>query len=244
MRSTVESERVWERYLTDEERQRYRQRRPPRQGFGNNPALLLIDLYRCVFGDRPQSLAEALPRWPSSCGLAGWQALPHIQRLLALARDAGIPVIHATGVPDVPSWRIMQADPMLSDPEARERSARERARDFEIIEEVAPVPGEQVIRKAAPSAFFGTPLVGYCNQLRIDSLLVSGESTSGCVRATVVDASSHRLRVTVVEECVFDRTETAHAINLFDMSHKYADVLPLAEVEAYLATRGSAHRAR
>lgn len=240
----MESERVWERYLTDEERQRYRQRPTRRQGFGDNPALLLIDLYRCVFGDRPQPLAEALPQWPSSCGLAGWQALPHIQRLLALARDNEIPVIHATGIPDVPSWRIMPADPALFDPESRERAARVRARDFEIIDEVAPMPGEQVIRKAAPSAFFGTTLVGYCNQLRIDSLLVCGESTSGCVRATVVDASSHRLRVTVVQECVFDRTEAAHAINLYDMSQKYADVLPLVEVEAYLATRGSARRAQ
>ncbi len=95
---------------------------------------------------------------------------------------------------------------------------------YSIRAEVAPRPGEPVIRKAAPSAFFGTPLIALLRQLDVDSVIVVGESTSGCVRATVVDACSYRFDVTVVEECVFDRTESSHAINLFDMAQKYADV--------------------
>lgn len=110
---------------------------------------------------------------------------------------------------------------------------------FRIRAEVAPIPGEPVIRKAAPSAFFGTPLPALLRQKDIDSLIVVGESTSGCVRATVVDACSYRYDVTVVEECVFDRTQAAHALNLFDMSQKYADVRGVEDVREDLLSLGS-----
>jgi len=98
----------------------------------------------------------------------------------------------------------------------------------------APIDGEVVLQKAAPSAFWGTPLAGHLTSLRADTIIVAGESTSGCVRATVVDGKSHRLKVIVPEECVFDRDEASHAINLFDMEEKYADVIPLEEALAYL----------
>ena len=101
---------------------------------------------------------------------------------------------------------------------------------YDIVPEVAPVEGEAVLRKSSPSPFFGTPLIGHLNALGIDTLVVAGESTSGCVRATVVDACAHRYNVVVAEECVFDRHQSAHAMNLFDMHQKYADVLPLAEL--------------
>jgi len=114
--------------------------------------------------------------------------------------------------------------------EARER----RSRKYDIIEQVEPLPGEAVLRKLSPSAFWGTPLVGHLNQLSIDTVITCGESTSGCVRASVVDGCTYRFRMIVVEECVFDRHEAAHAINLFDMHQKYADVLPLAQAVQYL----------
>jgi nicotinamidase-related amidase len=100
--------------------------------------------------------------------------------------------------------------------------------------EVTPAPGEPLITKAAPSAFWGTPLAAYLNQMRIDTVVVVGESTSGCVRATVVDGCSYRYRMLVVEDCVFDRHQAAHAINLFDMDQKYADVISLDEAIGYL----------
>jgi nicotinamidase-related amidase len=106
---------------------------------------------------------------------------------------------------------------------------------YDIIPEVAPLEDELVIRKSSPSVFWGTPLSGQLTALGVDTLLVSGESTSGCVRATVVDGCTERFRVTVVEECVFDRHQACHAVNLFDMDQKYADVVGLAEVLGYLA---------
>lgn len=215
------SERVWDRFLTVGDREQVSRSRVHPWGFGATPALLLIDLYRAVFGDRPQPLPEAVGQWPASCGLAGWEALPHIQRLLGAARDAGIPVIHATGSVAIPGWHARHAE-TTADTERRRRG-------YEIIEPVAPRPDEPVIHKAAPSAFWGTPLAWHLNELGVDTLVVAGESTSGCVRATVVDGRTHRYRVTVVEECVFDRTEASHAINLFDMHQKYADVIGIDE---------------
>jgi nicotinamidase-related amidase len=203
---------------------------------GSNPALLLVDVYRGVFGDEPQPLMQAMEDWPASCGLAGWAALPRIKQLLLEARSAGIPVVHITGTGEIPHWRSRPGRGEALTEEAAER----RRRHFDIVDEVAPIAGEVVIRKAAPSAFFGTPLASYLNQLRVDSVIVSGESTSGCVRATVVDASSYRFDVVVVEECVFDRHEAAHAINLFDMDQKYADVLGIEETIAYLRGSGVA----
>ncbi len=115
------------------------------------------------------------------------------------------------------------------------RASERFARRYDIVDEVAPIAGEVVLRKTAPSAFFGTPLAAHFVQLGIDTLIIAGEATSGCVRATVVDAASYRFRVTVPEECVFDRHEATHAMNLFDLHQKYADVLPLAEVLTLLA---------
>jgi len=206
---------------------------PKRIGFGNRPALLLIDLYRWVFGDRPEPILEAIKTWPGSCGLAGWNALPHIQTLLNTAREVRVPIVHVTGLAGagVDEWAFRREDDKgNSSPEALER----RRRKYDIVDEVAPLPGEAVLKKLSPSAFWGTPLVGHLNQLGTDTIITCGESTSGCVRASVVDGCTYRFRMIVVEECVFDRHEACHAINLFDMNQKYADVLPLAEAVEYL----------
>jgi nicotinamidase-related amidase len=111
-----------------------------------------------------------------------------------------------------------------------------RGADYAIADEVAPAEREFTLTKAAPSAFWGTPLIALLNFLDVDTLVVAGEATSGCVRASVVDATSNRLRVVVAEEGVYDRHEASHAINLFDMNQKYADVLPLHDVIAHLQT--------
>jgi maleamate amidohydrolase len=128
------------------------------------------------------------------------------------------------------AWREAPQQAVLN-PEALDR----RQRRYDIIDEVAPLPGEAVLRKSSPSAFWGTPLAGHLNYLGVDTIITCGESTSGCVRASVVDGCTYRYRMIVVEEGVFDRHEAAHAINLFDMNQKYADVLPLADVLDYLA---------
>ena len=228
------SERVWDPFLTEQDRDHLAMSEHRRIGFGDKPALLLIDLYRWVFGDEPEPLLEGIKRWPGYCGPAAWNAIPHIQTLLKSARDAGIPIVHMTGLDDsgVEGWSARRL-PQPADPSAEARDRRKRR--YDIIDEVAPFPGEAVLRKSSPSAFWGTPLVGHLNSLGVDTIIACGESTSGCVRASVVDGCTYRYRMTVVEECVFDRHQATHAINLFDMNQKYADVLPLAEVLEYLA---------
>jgi maleamate amidohydrolase len=223
--------RVWDRFLSDRDRARASAQPAIRKGAGRRPALLLVDLYRWVFGDRPQPLLEAIKTWPGSCGLSAWEALPHIQRLLAVARAQHIPIFHITGMGGVSGWRDVRSSPgAASDPTLEGRLGQR----YEIVDEVAPIPGEVVLTKTAPSAFWGTPLAGLLVGARVDTVIVAGESTSGCVRATVVDAKSYRFKVLVPEECVFDRDEAPHAINLFDIDQKYADVLPLSEVVGYL----------
>jgi nicotinamidase-related amidase len=228
------AQRVWDQYLTERDRAHLATRPPRRRGFGEKPALLLIDLYRWVFGDKPEPILEAIKKWPSNCGLEGWNAIPHIQKLLAKAREVGIPIVHMTGLDRAGvASRSAQRESELQanrDPEAQDRLRRR----FDIIDEVAPLPGETVLRKASPSAFWGTPLMGHLNALHIDTIITCGESTSGCVRASVVDGSTYRFRMIVAEECVFDRHEATHAMNLFDMNQKYAEVLALQEVLDYL----------
>lgn len=231
------AERVWDAYLSANDRASLGERPHQVWGYGERPALVLIDLYRWVFGDREQPLLEAIREWPGSCGPQAWRALPHLQRLLGAARAARIPVVHVTGLPPfesgVPGWS--DAPGRARSVQAPDRAMAERIRrKHDIVDEVAPLPGEALLRKAAPSGFFGTLLAAHLSALHVDGIILCGESTSGCVRATCVDARSYRLNVTVVEECVFDRHEAPHAINLFDMHQKYADVLGIDEVVAHL----------
>ncbi len=224
-------ERVWDRFLTEQDRAHLAGMERQSFGFGNKPALLLIDLYRGVFGDKPEPLLEAIKTWRLSCGPAAWNALPHIQMILEKSRQLGIPIIHITGLDKeagVREWRppANKEEQKKMSPEAMDRQRRR----FDIVDELKPLPGEAVIRKSSPSAFWGTPLIGHLNSLGVDTIITCGESTSGCVRASVVDGCTFRFRMIVVEEGVFDRTQACHAINLFDMNQKYADVLPEREV--------------
>jgi len=107
---------------------------------------------------------------------------------------------------------------------------------YDIRPEFKPQPGDVVIRKLRASAFFGTPLIAHLTQLGVQTVIVCGESTSGCVRATAVDAYSHGFHVVLVEECCFDRALLPHKINLFDLHHKYADVIGVDAVVAHLTT--------
>jgi nicotinamidase-related amidase len=231
-------ERVWDRFLTEQDRAHVAMSSRREKGFGQRPALLIIDMYRWVFGDKPEPLLDAVKTWPGSCGLAGWDALPHVQDLLAAARTADIPIIHTTGADEsvMTTWaRGMRSSPASNgDSDAEQRKARK----YDIIDEVAPRPGEMVVRKASPSAFWGTPLIGHLVDRGIDTILVAGESTSGCVRASVVDGCTYRFHMVVAEECVFDRHEATHAVELFTMHEKYADVLPLAQVLDYIRRVG------
>jgi nicotinamidase-related amidase len=222
------NQRVWDGYLTEQDRASLEPvfHRPP----GSRPALLMIDFNRWAFGDRREPLLASIKRWPGSCGEAGWDALPYVREVLGAARRLGIPVVHTSQSEVIPGWRDRPPQYAATDPAMAER----RRHRYDIIDEVAPLPGEVVLLKTAPSAFNQTPLLHHLRGLDADTLIVCGESTSGCVRATVVDAKSYRYQVLIPEACVFDRHEAPHAINLFDMDQKYAEVLPTEAVLAYM----------
>jgi nicotinamidase-related amidase len=226
-------ERVWDKFLT--ERDKAHLANSPwgnrtKRGFGTRPAVLVVDDYYKAVGYERQSLLESITTWPDSCGEDGWDAIDKTVPLLAAARASKTPIIYFHGMDDFPNRSGSRGNQYAHLPEAYRPIANA------IVDEIAPEEGDLVLEKPGPSGFEGTPLQMYLTQLGIDTLIVVGESTSGCVRATVVDGATKRYRVGVVEECVFDRTELSHAANLFDMNQKYADVISLDEAIAYLLT--------
>ncbi|MEE8623098.1 MAG: isochorismatase family protein [Alphaproteobacteria bacterium] len=189
---------------------------------GESPALLAIDLYNKVYAGGAAPVHQANKKFPGSCGEAAWGAIEPTKKLFAAARAAGTPVIYTTGVV---SKGIRSTN---------RQNAGDTDEGYRIKEEFAPKPDDLVIHKARASGFFGTPLIAHLRRMNVESLIVCGESTSGCVRATVTDAFSYGFHTVVVEECVFDRSMLSHKVNLFDLHHKYADVMHVHEVLAYL----------
>jgi maleamate amidohydrolase len=218
---------VWDD-LVDDEISAIRGASGATMGLGDRPALLCIDNYNAVFGDRREPLAEAIKRFPSTCGLAAWDAIEPIQRLMAAARAVGIPVLHTTRADIDPNF-----GPDIYSTKRRPK-ASDAAWNYTLFSQTAPLPGEVVVPKPRASAFFGTAMGARLTQLNVNTVIVCGNSTSGCIRASVTDAFMHGYRVAVVEECVFDRNSLSHKVNLLDMNLKYADVMFLDEILAYL----------
>src|ERR1043166_472014 len=194
---------------------------------GQRPALLAIDLYNVVYAGGPKQTHELVKEYKSSCGVYAYNAIKPTEDLFALARSLKIPIFYTT------SETRPEANPDAVNATARQRSKVD-SDAYEIREEFKPQPGDTMIFKERASGFFGTPLVAHLTQKGIDSLIVCGESTSGCVRASCVDAYSLGYHVSIVEECVFDRSILSHKVNLFDMHHKYSDVMKLDEVKESL----------
>ena len=189
-----------------------------RVGFGRRPALLVVDMYT-AFVD---------PRFPFSSPSAP-ATVKTIQAVLAAARAGGCPVFFSKARPrSIPAergrWKVTATQrPVMADPAA-----------YEIVSELAPLEQESVIVKSSPSAFWGTNLAGYLIYHGVDTVIVTGTVTSGCVRDTVLDAFNYNFRVIVPEECVCDRGITSHKVTLFDIHMKYGDVVPMSEVLEYL----------
>jgi nicotinamidase-related amidase len=225
----------WEPFLSERDKLHDQQwGKKELSGFGTKPALVLIDIYYSVLGLERQPIFESMKMWPSSTGLEGWAAVDKTAELLAVARESGVPVVHVKGLDSgIKPWVHRKRGPSTV-------SADMRKKGGEIVAEVAPIAGEVVIEKTAPSGFQGTPLAFHLQSLGIDTVIMCGETTSGCVRASVVDAATARFKVGVVSECVFDRTEASHYMNLYDMHQKYADVVTLEMAKAYLRDSGSA----
>lgn len=205
---------AWEGLVTPEEIEVYK-----RAGYfkdvewGKRPAVLVIDVEYNFTGEYPEPVLSAVEKYRNSCGMYAWESIPRIQHLLRVARSKNVPIAYTHGVPD-----------------PKPATEYEATRGTAIVAEIAPLAEDKVIAKEGTSAFFCTPLLSHLISLNVDTVLVTGCTTSGCVRATVIDAYDYRFKTIVVEDCVFDRAMTPHRINLFDMAAKYANVLSLSEV--------------
>ena len=192
-------------------------------GFGERPAVIVIDMQHDFCDeDAPTTL------WPSI-----GETIEPIAELSAAARGRPVPVLYTVGLVAADGssaglWRLKTRY------HGERKVQIEHSRGAEIIPELAPQPGDRVISKWRPSAFFRTDLEVFLGTSGIDTLLVCGTSVSGCVRATVVDGFMRDIRCMVVRECVADRTPHVLEANLFDMHQKYADVVSLAETLDYL----------
>ena len=192
-----------------------------RQGFGQ--PLGLGDARAVLVVDFVQAFAD-----PAHFGGGTiLQAISNTVHLLRLAREGGWPVAHT---------RVVYAEDgsdlgVLARKVPALRQLTERSPLSQIVPELQPVSGELVTRKRQASAFFGTGLAGWLAFRRIDTLLVAGCTTSGCVRASVVDACSHNLRTVVMTDCTGDRAPGPHEASLFDMGQKYADLMTLRELD-------------
>lgn len=184
-------------------------------GFGERPALVVIDM---AYGWTDPAYAGGSARLDS--------AVDAIAQLLPAAREKKVPVFYTTAASDQPQPKS-----------AAELSPKFRRWDrhaCEIDERLRPAPGELVFAKEHASAFAGTPLVGHLIAHRVDTLLITGCSTSACVRATATDAKSYQLRPIIIREAVQDRSEIAHEWTLFDIQARFADVVSMTEMLHYL----------
>lgn len=192
-------------------------------GMGARPALLIIDVQYRTVGTTPLPFDEAVKEYTTSCGETGWAAVERIAELVEVFRRHDWPILYPHVAPkkSFDEGALGAKVPgIMSIP----------AKGYEFVQEVAPREGDVLLPKRHPSAFFGTPLASHLVQAGADTLVVTGCTTSGCVRSSVVDAFSYNYKVTVPSDAVYDRSPVVHEVNLFDMQQKYADVLPTADV--------------
>jgi maleamate amidohydrolase len=195
-----------------------------RGGFGRRPALVVVDM----------TLGFTDPESPLACDLDG--PISEIKKLLEAARRSEIPIVFTTVAyresDKLTAAAFIDKVPALLTLEAGTRWA-------EIDPRIAPRETEPILNKLFASGFFGTPLGALLTAAGVDTLIITGASTSGCVRATAVDALQYGFRPVVPREAVGDRNPDAHEANLYDIDAKYGDVVPVRDVLAYLEQVGA-----
>lgn len=219
----------WADYISADDEARY-----AAAGFGNpagigqRPALLIIDVQYRTIGNSPKPFFDSLEDYRTSCGESGWRAVENIRAILDVFREKDFPVLYPHVAPKLAydAGRLGAKIPAIMDiPD----------QGYRFVDAIAPREQDILLPKRHPSAFFGTPLASYLIDRQIDTLVVTGATTSGCVRSSAVDAFAYNFRVVVPSDAVYDRAESVHQVNLFDLAQKYADVLPTAEVIARFA---------
>jgi maleamate amidohydrolase len=197
-----------------------------RIGFGERPAVLIVDMQNDFCdAEAPTTL------YPGICA-----TYDPIKRLSGRARESSVPVIYTQGLVAADGSSAGLWLKKMAYHGARSIQI-EGSRGAEIIDELRPQPGDRIVRKWRPSAFFRTDLEVFLGVRQIDTLLICGTSMSGCVRASAVDAFMRDIRPMIVREGVADRSEAVLQANLFDVDQKYGDVVSLAECLTYLTAR-------
>ena len=221
--------RIWDHLLTDQDREVYASGVFGGEvGVGEHPAVVVVDVLNKSIGDEPLPILEAMARYGKSCtGEYGWAAIPHMQAVIGAARDAGMPIVYT--IPQAPAARPAETLERFEEKMPGWMDYSGSRNGYTFADEIAPEPGDIVIEKPTASSFYRTDLEKQLRAAEIDTLIVLGGATSGCVRATVVDAHARGFKINVVEDGVFDRGQETHAMNLFDMQAKYADVISSEE---------------
>jgi nicotinamidase-related amidase len=232
--NSKEKSRPWDNFISDQDREIYAQSGfGASVGLGERPALLIIDAQYRTTGENAVPIQEAMKEYPTAVGEAAWKAVEKIEVLLSVFRDKGWPVMYAQG-----ERTGLQEGARYTDkiPSLGAEFNLPGSRGAQIVESLEPLDSDVIIYKRFPSIFFGTNLVTQLVNAGADTIIVVGCTTSGCVRGTVVDGMSYGFRCVVPEDCVWDRGEASHAINLFDISQKYADVMPMEDLIPVLST--------
>lgn len=216
-------------YLTERDRQVFESAGYGKHlPFGKRPAVLVIDTTYEFTGKIREPILEAVKKVHTACGQEAWDAVDQTSTLLDAARQADVPIFYTK------MDREGLTHPYAGKNQRSEENSDYSQQLYQVVEELAPKEGDIVIAKLSPSAFQGTNLLYHLIRLGIDTLLFTGGTTSGCIRASVTDAFALGYRVGVIGECVFDRGQVSHAVSLFDMNAKYANVIDLAQAIEYL----------
>lgn len=221
---------AWDSYLSEQDRETLARGKWGRViEPGIRPAVISIDVQKYMVGPKNGDDKD----YPYSCGAIGWDAVNASGEIFAAARKKKVPIIYTR----------FALDPSGNDGGVFAQKVSKGEGNFtfvdgtlgsEFVDDVAPRPGDLVFTKKKMSAFFGTPLQAYLTELKVDTLIVVGGSTSNCIRATVVDGAQSNYRVLVPKEAVFDRIPLSHAVSLFDMDRSSANVMSKDAVIHYL----------
>lgn len=229
---------IWDQFLSPADRTRFEQTGPTGpSGLGGRPALVVIDVSWGFAGDRPdEDILDSIRRWPNSCGAESWHAIERIRQLCDTARARRIPVVYSTGRAREDAWDI--GSWAWKNSRTREQvPASPQDKDAnEIVTPLAPTRSDIMVYKRKPSAFFGAPTATHLRRLGCDSVILTGTTTSGCVRASAVDAFSHGFKVSAVGDGCFDRAQASHALALFDIAMRYGAVIDTDAAVRHMTT--------
>ncbi|MHB1406072.1 MAG: isochorismatase family protein [Desulfitobacteriaceae bacterium] len=221
--------RIWEDLLTDVDRLVIEKGGYGKsRGLGQKPLLMIIDVQPNYVGE-DVPIEQQLDRWPSGGGSGAWAAIRNIQRVREAAREAGVPVFYSRNV----QKKTIAFDGFATKTNRDQTKYLEGRPETQIVSELAPADHELVIDKAYASVFYGTPLQSYLVKLGIDTIIIVGGSSSGCCRATAVDAVTRNYNVAMIEDAVYDRIQLSHKAALLDLWMKYCDVVDSENIVSY-----------